>query len=97
MQLFFQVIKYSTNNNLFFSTDEDFRATSRTDSLQWWALLGTTAFTWASAAIGLYLRFVRGCRAKPSQGQAARQDQSARQDRLEMLGDPIVVNHYERK
>ena len=93
MQPFFQVIKYSTNNNFFFSTDEDFRATSRTDSLQWWALLGTTAFTWASAAIGLYLRFGRGCRAKPSQGQAARQDNN----RLEMLGDPIVVNHYERK
>ena len=89
MQIFFLAFKHENKTNSFFSAEhEDFRATSRTDSLQWWTLFGTTAFTWASAVVGLYLRFGRGCRANAAQGQTTRQDNN----RLEM-----DVNHYERK
>ena len=78
-----------TKTNTFFSSvHEDFRATSRTDSLQWWTLFGTTAFTWITAAVGLYLRFSRGCRANAAKGPTTRQDNN----KLE-----LDVNHFEHK
>ena len=62
-----------TYNPALESIHQDLEMGARVDSYQWASMLGVTLLTWGAAALSLYLKYGKGCRAEPQQqGERAR-------------------------
>ena len=91
-----------TYNPALESIHQDLEMGARVDSYQWASMLGVTVLTWAAAALSLYLKYAKGCRAVPQQQRERPRPRSYYVPELEMAsprrmvhsGEPEILNVF---
>ena len=80
-----------TYNPALESIHQDLEMGARVDGYQWASMLGVTVLTWGAAALSLYLKYAKGCRAEPQQQQERPRPRSVYMPELEMASPRRVV------
>ena len=84
-----------TYNPALESIHQDLEMGARVDSYQWASMLGVTVLTWAAAALSLYLKYAKGCRAEPQQQRERHRPRSYYVPELEMASPRRMVSSGE--